>query len=272
MRAFAVARVIFFTTLSLVSLIVFCVGVHICIYPTAHLSNDGEILPLPQRPSDSSNPFANPGSDPSIWDMLIPDARNLPVATSVITLIIVVPLLFFNCLAKNRSWNRFLGRVWLELCWSAMLSVLWLASATLVTLFSKFTSLANTPSFGLYCGNCWQVSLLNGCTWVAWGITFGYFIALIGCFIASVPEGGKSEDMVIGEVLVPRGDVEGVKLSPNSAPNAHPPQQYPPVVFPYMPQEYVPQPYAPQPYAQPIHSNPVVSVVDVPSQEVSPRQ
>jgi len=111
--------------------------------------------------------------------------------------------------------------------------------------------------------------MLNGFTWVAWGITFGYFIALIGCFIASVPQGGNLEDMFI-EVLLPRGDVEGVKLPPNSPPSAHLPQQYPPVVFPDVPQEY-----SPQPYSQPIYSNPVVSVVDerpVSTQEVSPRQ
>jgi len=152
-------------------------------------------------------------------------------------------------LIRIDSWTRFIRLAWLELCWTAMLSVLWLASATLVSLFSKFTTVANTPTFGLNCHNCWQVTLLNAATWVAWGTTFGYFVALFGCFIASLPQGRRSDHITVDEILDPQGDELGVGMVPTS-PSAHPTQQYPPKLFPHPSsptQGHVLQEYSPQP-------------------------
>lgn len=136
MRAFAIVRLVFFGEhsnsinsavlkltlclegfLTLFSVIVFSVGAHICSHPMANLSQEG----LPIAPDQ--------GQDSSLWDMITPDARNLPVATSVITLIVVVPQLveqsphsstadymimnslFFSCLIRIDSWTRFIRLV-----------------------------------------------------------------------------------------------------------------------------------------------------------------
>jgi len=192
--------------------------------------------------------LSDPFLDKSLsLELVSPSARGLAVTASVITLLIIVPHLFFDCLVQTRSWKNFLKRVWLELSWSAMLSVLWLASGTLVALFSKYTSLPNTPSDGLYCHNCWEALLLNASTWLAWGTTFGYFVALFGCFLASAPQVEKPENMTTDDILQPpgNGDVE-VALTP---PSTHT-QQYPPPSSGIIYQPYLSQPSPTQAHMQ----------------------
>jgi hypothetical protein len=67
--------------LSLFSLVVFSVGTVICLDPRASLSKDGSTLVFPKDPT----------MDPSEWDIVTRDARGLAVATSVVTLLVVLP-------------------------------------------------------------------------------------------------------------------------------------------------------------------------------------
>jgi len=210
MRAFATARLSFFCTLASLSLIILGIGADICA---------NRMATLVFTVSSGIDGGHDTVSVPIV--VMSSAASGMAVATSVITLLVVVPLLVLVRLVKTSQWQRFLSLVWAELCWTATLSILWIATATQVTAFSITTGLDymddNESGFSYSCvGRCAETRVLKAFAWLNWLISFAYFVALTGCFIISVRRGlGGYSNMDIDAILSPHDTTPAMGLYPH---------------------------------------------------------